>query len=89
MRSRRAERLYLYHIVVRSEYRNRGIGTALIDAADTALKKEGITHICLNVMESNEAGKGFRQSRGWEKKDFLGLYSKSVTDKENKPMFEV
>lgn len=80
---------YIYHTVVRSEYRNRGIGTALIDAAITALKKEGITRVCLNVMESNEAGKRFWQNRGWEKKDFLGFYSKSVTDKENKPMFEV
>lgn len=40
-------------------------------------------------MENNEAGKKFWQNRGWEKKDFLGFYSKSVTDKENKPMFEV
>ena len=80
---------YIYHTVVCPEYRNQGIGTALINAAVSALKDEGITRVCLNVMESNEAGKRFWQNRGWEKKDFLGFYSKSVTDKENKPMFEV
>ena len=80
---------YIYHTVVRPEYRKQGIGTALINAAVSALNDEGITRVCLNVMESNEAGKAFWEKMGWEKKDFLGFYSKSVTDKENKPMFEV
>lgn len=80
---------YIYHTVVRSDHRNQGIGTALIDAAVAALQKEGITRVCLNVMESNEGGKRFWTNRGWEKKDFLGFYSRSITDKENLPLFEV
>lgn len=80
---------YIYHTVVRSEYRNQGIGTALVDVAVAALKQEGITRVCLNVTVSNETGKKFWQNRGWEKKDFLEFYSKSITDKENKPMFEI
>lgn len=59
------------------------------DTAVDALKKEGITRVCLNVMESNEAGKQFRTNRGWEKEDFLGFYSKSITDKENLPLFQI
>ena len=78
---------YIYHTVVHPDYRKQGIGTALINAAVDALQKEGITRVCLNVMESNGDGKHFWVNRGWEKKDFLGFYSKSITDKENLPLF--
>lgn len=40
-------------------------------------------------MESNEDGKKLRQNRGWEKKDFLGFYSKFITNKENLPLFNL
>ncbi|MBQ8356564.1 MAG: GNAT family N-acetyltransferase [Clostridia bacterium] len=79
---------YIYHTVVHPDHRKQGLGTALIDAAVAALQKEGITRVCLNVMESNEAGKQFWKKRGWEKKDFLGFYSKSITKKENLPLFK-
>ncbi|MDO4331010.1 MAG: GNAT family N-acetyltransferase, partial [Lachnospiraceae bacterium] len=78
---------YIYHTVVSPEYRKQGIGTALVTAATAALKKEGITRVCLNVMDSNESGKLFWINQGWEKKDFLGFYSKSITDRENLPLF--
>lgn len=80
---------YIYHTVVLPEYRGHGIASALVDAAVHALKEEGITRVCLNVMESNEQGKAFWVKRGWEKKDFLGFYSKSITDKENLPLFKI
>lgn len=80
---------YIYHTVVYPDYRRRGIATGLIEAAVDALKKEGITRVCLNVMERNEAGKQFWINHGWEKKDFLGFYSKSITDKENLPLFQI
>lgn len=78
---------YIYHTVVHPDYRRQGIGTALTEAAVAALQKEGITRVCLNVMEQNESGKRFWTHRGWEKKDFLGFYSKSITEKENLPLF--
>ena len=80
---------YIYHTTVHPDHRNQGIATALIDAAVAALQKEGITRVCLNVMESNEPGKTFWQNRGWEKKDFLGFYSRSITDKDNLPLFKI
>ena len=43
----------------------------------------------LNVMETNEQGKKFWIDKGWEKKDFLGFYSKFITDKENLPLFKI
>lgn len=79
---------YIYHAVVLPEYRRRGIASDLVSAAVEALRKEGITRVCLNVMETNEQGKKFWIDKGWEKKDFLGFYSKAITDKENLPLFK-
>lgn len=79
---------YIYHTVVREECRGRGIAARLVEAAEAALQAEGITRVCLNVMVTNETGKRFWQNQGWEKKDFLGFYSKSITDKENLPLFD-
>lgn len=80
---------YIYHTVVSTEYRRQGIATNLVDMAVKALQEEGITRVCLNVMETNEQGKKFWIDRGWEKKDFLGFYSKAITDKENLPLFKI
>ena len=51
------------------------------------LQKEGITRVCLNVMETNEQGRKFWIDKSWEKKAFLGFYSRAITDKENLPLF--
>lgn len=48
---------YIYHTVVLPEYRGQGIASNLVDMAVEALQKEGITRVCLNVMETNERGK--------------------------------
>ena len=80
---------YIYHTAVTKNYRNQGIATKLIEAVISALQKEGITRVCLNVIETNEYSKSFWQKKGWEKKDFLGFYSKSITDKENIPLFDI
>lgn len=80
---------YIYHTVVLPEYRGKGIASNLVEAAMEALQKDGITRVCLNVMETNDQGKKFWISKGWEKKDFLGFYSKAITNKENIPLFKV
>lgn len=84
-----SRRGYIYHTVVLPEYRRQGIATNLVDMAVKALQEEGITRVCLNVMETNEQGKKFWIDRGWEKKVFLGFYSKAITDKENLPLFKI
>lgn len=80
---------YIYHTVVLKEYRRQGIASRLVDMAVEALQKEGITRVCLNVVETNEQGKEFWKNKGWEKKDFLGFYSKAISDKENVPLFKI
>lgn len=80
---------YIYHTVVLPEYRGQGIASDLVEAVVAALQKEGITRVCLNVMATNEQGKNFWIRKGWERKEFLEFYSKSITDKENLPLFKV
>lgn len=80
---------YIYHTVVLPEWRGRGIASELVDMAVEALKEEGITRVCLNVVETNEQGKAFWIRRGWEKKDFLGFYSRGITEKGNLPLFSL
>lgn len=79
---------YIYHTVVLPEYRGRGIGSDLVEAAVEALQKEGITRVCLNVIAANEQGKKFWTGKGWERKEFLEFYSKAITEKENLPLFQ-
>ena len=64
-------------------------GDDIVESVEKTLEKEGITRCCLNVMETNEQGKAFWLKKGWEKKDFLGFYSKAITNKENHPLFKV
>lgn len=78
---------YIYHTVVSPQYRGQDVATRLADAAAAALRQEGITRVCLNVTETNQAGKAFWEKLGWEKKDFLGFYSKAITQRENAPLF--
>lgn len=80
---------YIYHTVVLPECRGQGIASDLVSAAVDALRSEGITRVCLNVMETNEQGKRFWTSKGWEKKAFLEFYSKGITDQENLPLFQI
>ena len=80
---------YIYHTVVLPDYRGRGIASGLVKSSVAALQEEGITRVCLNVMETNVQGKKFWISNGWERKDFLGFCSKAITDKENFPLFEI
>lgn len=43
---------YIYHTVVLPDYRGKGIATDLVKSAVAALREEGITRVCLNVMET-------------------------------------
>ena len=50
---------YLYHAAVAQNYQGRGIGTALLDAALSALEQEGITKVALVALKRNSEGNGF------------------------------
>jgi ribosomal protein S18 acetylase RimI-like enzyme len=58
-------RAYIYHTAVKEEYRGQGVGKALVDAVEAAMKKEGINKIALVAFKTNETGNRF-----WEKQDY-------------------
>ena len=57
---------YLYHTAVHPDHRGRGVGKQLVDAAISALEKEGIAKAALVVFSRNETGNAF-----WEKAGFI------------------
>ncbi len=69
---------YIYHTAVNDEYRRKGIGKALLEAAYSALEREGITKAGLVVFETNEIGNSFWKLQGWEERKDLNYYNKSI-----------
>ena len=56
---------YIHHAAVSQDERRGGIGTALVNAAMSALEREGITKVALVAFAQNEIGNAF-----WEKQGF-------------------
>ena len=56
---------YIYHTAVHPNYRGRGIGSSLVQAAIQALERLGIGKAALVVLETNADGNVF-----WEKQGF-------------------
>ncbi|MCL2201086.1 MAG: GNAT family N-acetyltransferase [Oscillospiraceae bacterium] len=73
----------IHHLAVQSCAQRQGIGSALVDAAMTALKNEGITKVLLTVLKTNTQGSTF-----WEKLEFtprpdLEYRNKELVDMSN------
>ena len=49
----------IYHLLVKNEYRRKGIGKALLKKTENGFKKEGIGKIYLLVLKKNMAGNKF------------------------------
>lgn len=71
---------FIYHTAVKTDYRGRGIGRALVNAALEALKKEKINKVALVVFTSNNLGNRFWQSLGFDKRDDLVYRNLSIND---------
>jgi ribosomal protein S18 acetylase RimI-like enzyme len=61
-----ATRGMLSNIYVEPAYRGRGVGTALLEAAETALRARGATVVILEVMVDNEAARRFYDDREYD-----------------------
>jgi len=59
------EMVYLHHISVRSEFRRRGIGGALLEAVRAAGRDMGITLLALDVWSFNEEARAFFRRHGF------------------------
>jgi ribosomal protein S18 acetylase RimI-like enzyme len=71
---------YIYHAAVAPQFRRRGVGKLLVDAALTALKEEGILKAALVAFETNALGNAFWESMGFEKREDLVYRNKSLSD---------
>jgi ribosomal protein S18 acetylase RimI-like enzyme len=69
---------YIYHVTVAENYRGRGIGRKLVEISLERLKAEGINKCHLFVFADNACGNAFWSSIGWEKREDILVYSKSV-----------
>ncbi len=71
---------YIHHTAVSVINRNKGIGSALIDAALKALQAEGIHKVALVVFKSNEIGNTFWEHKGFITRDDLNYRNKALSD---------
>ena len=72
---------YLHHLAVLPEYRNRGIGSQLVDRCLRALAAAGVGRCNIFVYAENEEGKRFWRKTGWSTYEGLELMFKSTETK--------
>ena len=70
---------YLHHLAVATEYRRRGIGTALVGRCLRALKQVGIPKCNLFVLAANEVALAFWRKLGWRCYDELGVKAMTLS----------
>jgi len=66
---------YLYHLAVKPDYRERGIGALLVNAAVSAIKREGIPKVHCLVKRNNLIAQQFWEACGFELRDELYDFS--------------
>jgi len=71
---------HIYHAAVLSNYRGRGIGTRLVNAAVAAMRELGIKKIALVAFKSNEEGNRFWEKNGFSVRDDLVYRNMTLSD---------
>ena len=71
---------YIHHTAVSIPYRNKGIGSALLESALEALHAEGISKVALVVFGRNERGNSFWEKKGFCTREDLIYRNKSLTE---------
>jgi ribosomal protein S18 acetylase RimI-like enzyme len=66
---------YLQHLAVLPSFRNRGIGSALVERCLSQLERFGIAKAHVDVLDDNAAGHLFWSHRGWIRRDDIVRYS--------------
>jgi N-acetylglutamate synthase len=73
-----ARRGYLYHVFVREEFRNLGLGRTLVEKCLAGLKALGVKKCHLFVFKENLKGAQFWEKINFIKRDDLVVYSKDL-----------
>jgi ribosomal protein S18 acetylase RimI-like enzyme len=71
---------HIYHLMVKQEYRNKGIGKKLLERVEQTLKKEGIRKIFLVAFKKNRTGNKFWDANGYKKRNDLIYKDKRVKE---------
>ena len=59
------KRVYISHFFIKEEYRNKGLGTKLLDYTLKDLKEKGYTEFTVGVQEKNETAKHIYFKKGF------------------------
>lgn len=71
---------FIYHTAVRQEYRNQGIGRALVEATLKTLEKEGIRKAAMVVFDRNETGNVFWEKMGFTERTDLVYRNRTIRE---------
>ncbi|MEM6855327.1 MAG: GNAT family N-acetyltransferase [Planctomycetota bacterium] len=66
---------YLQHLSVTPEYRNRGVGSALLAAAAEAFARHELHEIRIFVLRDNSEGLEFWRKRGWDHRYDIDVFT--------------
>ena len=69
---------FIHHTAVLPQYRNQGIGTALVSHAMEALESERIHKVALVAFSHNEIGNAFWEKIGFTLRDDLNYRNKNI-----------
>ena len=78
---------YLYHMAVKPDYREKGIGTRLVSAAVSAIQLDDIQKIHCLVKSDNLIAQQFWEACGFELRDELFDYSLRQNPTQSIPQF--
>ena len=67
-----------HHVSVLKEYQKQGIGRMLVESAEEALRKEGISKVLLVVFTHNDSGNAFWEHMGFTVRDDLVYRNKYI-----------
>lgn len=71
-------RAIIHHMCVHPDYRRQGIASALVQKAEDALMKEGITKVFGLVFKDNDAANAFWENQGYSLRTNLNYRNKSL-----------
>jgi len=71
---------FIHHTAVLPDWQGQGIGKALMEHAEEALRAEDIHKAVMVVFEHNQQGNAFWESQGWTTRPDLIYRNKSLND---------